>query len=344
MTDTELTLTQLRRLRRDGFLRLPGAVHPGQVAAARRELFQRMGELRNTAGRVAAGRRRDMLIEPLARMGRSGGSPAIMALYNESRVRPLVDSAFGVPAQEVRGAQLATLFPAEDDDAANEAGYLNSETPHYGWCGHLDGLWNGGIRPPRVGTAFTPSQARSWARRDGTNGAARYHPEFNANMASFSALVGVALSDQRAVGSGNLGVLRGGHRHVEAFLRWQRDQGGPLGPEGPGWPREDAEAPNGHGLVHYPPRVRDAYRRRSVTTSDGVVWPEPTLFRLKPGDAVLVHYATPHGATRVLLDEPRLMVYFRVVSSLRPAANQLVYPDALCANWLEWPAMNALDG
>jgi hypothetical protein len=118
-------------------------------------------------------------------------SEAIMDLFNRSPLIGLVEHAFGTSVQSVRGAQLATLYPAEDDDKTNEAGYLNRDTPGYGWCPHLDGLWNGGIATP---------------------------------------------------------PLRGGHHHMERFFRSQRDQGGPLGPEGPGWPREDPDAPNGHGL------------------------------------------------------------------------------------------------
>ena len=127
---------------------------------------------------------------------------------------------------------------------------------------------------------------------------------------------------------------------MEAFLRWQRDQGGPLGPEGPGCPRVDEKAPNNHGLVHYPPGVKKAYERGAVVSKTGQIWPEPTFMKVRAGDAVLVHWATPHSSSRVESDEPRLMVYFRTISGLRPESFLSVYPDAICDNWLEWPGMS----
>ena len=170
------------------------------------------------------------------------------------------------------------------------------------------------------------------------NGALKYHPDHNANIACFTALVGIALSDQAVEGTGNLGLLKGGHHQMEAFFRWQREQGGPLGPEGPGWPRVNETAPNKHGLIHYPNTIKDAYLQDAVTSNNGYVWPKPTFMKLRPGDAVIVHWATPHGGSRVLGADPRLMVYFRILVE-RPQAFRKVYPDAMCDNWLEWLGM-----
>ena len=39
-------------------------------------------------------------------------------------------------------------------------------------------------------------------------------------------------------------LLRGAHHAVEKFFRMQRDTNNHLGPEGPGWPRFDHDAPN----------------------------------------------------------------------------------------------------
>lgn len=89
------------------------------------------------------------------------------------------------------------------------------------------------------------------------------------SIANFTCLVGVALSDQSLEGSGNLGVLKGAHRHMSEFFRWQRKNSNNehpvvLGPEGPGWPRENEHAPNKHGLVHYPPVVRRKFKTQEV--------------------------------------------------------------------------------
>ena len=277
-----LSNEQATRFKRDGFLRLRGVVPKASVLAARRQIFERIGALRQAAGSASDSGETARLAEATRLMNRSGGSEAIMNLFNASPLKKLVSYAFDAPVYPVRGAQLATLYPAEDDLKTNESGYLNEDTPHFGWCGHLDGLWNGGIATPAAGSKLNAEEERGWNSDPSTNGGKRRYPEHDCNIANFTALVGVALSDQRSEGAGNLGFLRGGHRHMEAFFRRQRDLGGPLGPEGPGWPREDLHAPNGHGLVHYPQAVRLRYRRTAVAGNDDTLWPKPTWMRLKP--------------------------------------------------------------
>ena len=134
-------------------------------------------------------------------------------------LKKILEKALGSKVLPVRSAQLATLFPSDTGDATNEYGYLDKDTPHYGWTGHLDGLWNGGTAVPRVGTRLRGEKLKSWNASKSTNGVNKTNPEFNANIMNFTALVGIALSDQMSLGSGNLGVLRGGHRHMERFFR-----------------------------------------------------------------------------------------------------------------------------
>ena len=74
-------------------------------------------------------------------------------------------------------------------------------------------------------------------------------------------------------------------------------------------------------------------------TPDGRLWPKPSLLRLAPGDAAIVLHALAHSATRVARAEPRLMVFFRVTPRARPERNRVVYPEALCDIWREWPGM-----
>ena len=333
-----MTPDQARQFHRKGYLKLPGVVPKTMALQARRLIFERMGELRRAAQRTLRERDHEFLTEATQFMFRSGETSIFMDLYDQTPVRKILERALGASSFALRGAQLATLFPSNNDEETNETGYLNRDTPHLGWSGHLDGLWNGGTSPPRAGTHIRGRHLAAWQREPSTNGLHKTFPEHCVNLTNFTALVGIALSDQRLVGCGNLGLLPGGHLHMQNFFQMQRDAGGPLGPDGPGWKREDEKAPNKHGLRHYPDDLRSQYKN-AVTTPDGKIWPEPTLVRLNVGDAVIVHFSTPHGGTRVTTSDPRLMVYFRCTTNTRPDANRHHYPDALCDNLLEWPGV-----
>lgn len=268
--------------------------------------------------------------------------PAVLALLNDSALKPILEHALGAPICEAHGAQLATLFPARPNNYVNESGYRDCDTPFLGWHGHLDGLWNGAT--PMHQDISTPMSAEAfalWSASPSGNGQAREFPEHGANIANFTTLLGIALSDQRDVGAGNLGVLAGAHHPTAKFFRSQRASGGPLGPDGPGWPRIDHAAPNRCGLRHYPDIVRAAFAADAAHTADGKLWPKPTLLQLAPGDAVIALHGLPHSATRVEGPDPRLMAYFRITSSARPKPNVRVYPDALCDPWLEWRGLPA---
>lgn len=207
------------------------------------------------------------------------------------------------------------------------------------------GSGTGGLPiPQRIGAQQAGLQGedlRRWRSEPSRNGGRLFYEEQNSAIANgFTALVGVPLSDQSVEGVGNLGLLAGSHQRISEFFRWQRHTGsGRLGPEGAGWPREDSEAPNRHGLVHYPPAVRRSYRDQpgAVLTPRAFegVWPKPELVKMLPGDAVIALHATLHCATRVERPEhgPRLMVYFRVAAE-RPESKIRVYPEALEDCWL----------
>lgn len=185
---------------------------------------------------------------------------------------------------------------------------------------------------------MTADEWTAWDQEPSTNGCVKCFPEQNVNIASFTALVGVALSDQTVAGVGNLRLLKGGHLEMQKFFRWQRDQGGPLGPDGPGWDRIDTRAPNGAGLRHYPDALREAFRADAAIGADGAIWPKPTLLEMAPGDAAIVMHATPHSATRVEGPDPRLMAYFRITTARR-GEGQRANANALCDIWDEWPGM-----
>jgi len=327
---------QSRRFHRQGYLKVQRIIPLEMVEAAKKIIFSRIGALRASAGASVKSGNVEALAEPSRLMGSAGGEEIFLDLFNKTGLKKIVERGIGHRVLPPHSAQLATLFPGVPDGATNEYGFLDRETPHYGWTGHLDGLWNGGTPVPKVGSRLQGAKLKAWNANPSTNGVFKENPEFNANIMNFTALVGVALSDQSSLGSGNLGVLRGGHHHMERFFRDQMTKGGPLGPDGPGWERENRKAPNRRGLIHYPRAVRDKYAKKAFRSSDGETWPEPDFLRLKPGDAVIVHSLTPHGGSRVEGPEPRLMVYFRCVSSNRPEANLSVYPRALCDRLLEW--------
>ena len=127
---------------------------------------------------------------------------------------------------------------------------------------------------------------------------------------------------------------------MERFFQYQRERGGPLGPDGPDWDRLDTQSPNRSGLRHYPEAVRANFKRDAAYTSDNRMWPKPTLIKVKPGDAVLALHAVPHSSTHNESSAPRIMAYFRILHESRPREFDLTYPDALCDCWLEWKGMH----
>ena len=312
-----LTRNQKRAFYRDGFVILQGIVPPDMVTAARRGVFAGLGASERAHGNAAV----------------------FTDLFNATGLIAIVAEALG-PSEPASAAQLAARFPSDPDDRINEAGYPDRDTPFHGWHGHLDGLWNGAAPMHQaVDRPMTDEELGAWNEEPSRNGCRKRFPTQNVNIMNFSALVGVALSDQTEEGVGNVGLLKGAHHQMERFFRGQRDTGGPLGPDGPDWERIDTGAPNGSGLRHYPDAVREAFRPNGVETPDGKFWPKPTLLRLAPGDAVIALHTVPHGATRVAGSEPRLMAYFRVTSNRRPETTRAVYPEALCDIWHEWPGM-----
>ena len=307
---------QKQSLYNDGFVVLNKVASEAQVAAARRRIFMALG-------------RREVP---------RGNEPVFLDLYNNTCLFELLEEALG-SSHPPAGCQLATRFPAEPADRVNESGYRDRDTPFFGWHGHLDGLWNGATAVHQdTDRPMTAEQLDAWHQEPSRNGCRKTYSEHGANIAGFAALVAVALSDQRQEGSGNVGLLKGAHHEMERFFRAQRDAGGPLGPDGPRWPRIDQDAPNRSGLRHYPDAVREACKD-GVRTSDGKFWPRPTLLRLAPGDAAIILHATPHSATRVETSEPRLMAYFRITSPARPSASNAAYAEALCDIWRGWPGM-----
>ena len=343
-----MTPEQKQSFYEDGFLIFRDVVPQSVVQTAVRHLYGGLSAI--WQGAMAARRRakeddKESTLDPGLKTAienglRAGTDPQILDLVNPDH--PLMQSiteALGHPVKELRGAQLATIFPHEPGTRISEAGYPMNEVPFYGWHGHLDGLWNGASpMHQRTDRGMTKEEAALWNRDPAKNGVRRTYPG-NVNVLNFTALLGIPLSDQMVEGAGNLGLLRGAHRPISEFFSYQRDAGGPLGPDGPGWERIDVDAPNRTGLRHYPEQVREQFSEGAAYTADGRMWPKPELIKVKPGDAVLALHAVPHSASRLEGYTPRLMAYFRLVSSARTGDFPQVHPDALCDCWLEWEGM-----
>ena len=138
----ELSVEQKRQLYHDGFLRLRQAVPQHLVREARRQI----------------------------NINRSGGDnmeaaqSAVAAMFNESDIKPLLESGFGTEVPLQKGGQMAVLNPSPVTDSVSESGYPLSDIPYFQWQGHLDGLWNGS-KGSWAGRAS--ARARQWliARR-----------------------------------------------------------------------------------------------------------------------------------------------------------------------------------
>ena len=151
-------------------------------------------------------------------------------------------------------------------------------------------------------------------------------PEKKLSICSFTCFVGVCLSDQSKEGRGNLTVLKGAHHGVQEFFRWQAQQGGTLGPEGPGWDRVMFNERTGKwvaapsGAIAYAMAHDARLREGAFEAPDGQLHPRPTQVKMRPGDAVFVMHALPHSGSLNSWEQPRQNIYFRLVNERRMAA------------------------
>ena len=349
-----LSTEQLESFVSDGYIVLKDIVPRQVVNSARKLFFQNVSNVLQKSQRAASSLSKDSDNSQVSRvreelqkathlmrsMGRHSNFQDLVA--SDSTIRLLIDNLIGKSVRGFQYAQVATQFPRETSNLITESGYPECDIPFYGWHGHLDGLWNGAMPPHQaIERPMSKEEWEAWNKDPGTNSVLRTYPGTGANLTNFTALLGIPLSDQSNEGAGNLGLLKGAHHPIERFFQLQRDSGGPLGPDGPEWERIDRQAPNGCGLRHYPEQVREEFPGNALYTEDRRMWPKPDLVRMDLGDAVLVHYGVPHGATRCEASEPRIMVYFRLTSSDRPENSNHNFIDALCDCWLEWKGIRS---
>ena len=146
-------------------------------------------------------------------------------------------------------------------------------------------------------------------------------PERTLTIGDFTAFVGIAFSDQTEIGCGQTGVRRGFHHDMEQFFRMQRDEGGPIGYEGPGWPRVDPFSVT-RGTPHMgmpaalqqPPRSRHAGLVNIEGWRDSrgkpYTWITPVV--LEEGDAFVALHGLPHAGTANHSRNTRYSAFYRV--------------------------------
>ena len=349
-----LTLEQKETLYRDGYIVVKNAVASELVDAA-------LDRLRNPVEGEYAGSRSELT-----------------DLVNASTVTPILHDAMGYFDPPIV-CQVGVLPVRKPSERFNNLGYREKDQPYFGAESHMDGLCTIGVpQEPQEGTPdeiyrrYVASGPKGDLGRSaevmGHNSVPLFEdPEMTLGMGSFTAFVFVCLNDQTREGCGQTALLKGAHHVTEKFLQWQRKTNGCMGPEGPGWPRLNYDAPNRCGLVYLPQAVRDHFiNDTSEATPDGVRWPRPTQVLMEPGDACITVFHMPHSGTRNELGtESRKNIIFRIRNKKRqpdkmvngvsdhPDRGQrgewLEYEDgnnpwerskdALCAQWDEWEGM-----
>ena len=356
MTDTSRTLTQdeKRSLYRDGFVIVKNAVAPDLVDAALR--------------RIKAAKKGENL----------DSTEEMTNLVNASDITPILREAMG-QFDPPSACQVGILELCKPGDHFDSFGYREKDQPYYAAELHMDGLCT--IAIPQEVQQGTPEEIYRRYIASGPKGDLGRSPEIMGHnmvplfmdpemtlaIGSFTAFVFVCLNDQTREGCGQTALLRGAHHASERFFQWQRAQNDHIGPEGPGWPRLNYDAPNRCGLIYLPQAVSDQFiDEDSETTPDGVRWPRPTQALMEPGDACITVFHMPHSGTRNENGtESRKNIIFRIRNKSRqpdkvvngvsdhPDRGQhgewLEYEegnnpwkrskDALCDQWAEWEGM-----
>ncbi|MYD44035.1 MAG: hypothetical protein F4W90_09130 [Gammaproteobacteria bacterium] len=146
-------------------------------------------------------------------------------------------------------------------------------------------------------------------------------PEQTLTIGDFTAFVGIAFSDQTVIGSGQTGVRRGFHHDMEQFFRMQREAGGPIGYEGPGWPRvEPISAAHGQPHMGMPtpllqppgPRHGGSVHIDGWRDSRGNPYTWLTPVSLEEGDAFIALHGLPHAGTANHSRRTRYAAFYRV--------------------------------
>ena len=287
-----------------------------------------------------------------------GPTSEMTDLVNASEVTAILNDVMGEFDPPSR-CQIGVLKKTEPGDFFNNLGYRDKDQPYYGAQVHMDGLLT--IRVPQEVQEGTEKEIYDRYIASGPKGDLGrspdvmghnmvplfQDPEMTLGMGSFTAFVFVCLNDQMTPGSGQTMLLKGAHHATEKFLNWQREQGDKLGPEGPGWPRINPGSPNRCGLIYLPESVREQFIDiNSLSTPDGVRWPEPTQVLMEPGDACIAVFHLPHSGSRNENGtESRKNIIFRIRNKSRQPSHVATglsdHPDrGQMGEWLEYEAGN----
>ncbi|MDA1073825.1 MAG: hypothetical protein O3A63_03550 [Proteobacteria bacterium] len=210
-TATAINSDQKLKLRKDGYFVIKNAVPQSIVEQARKLITDSLPKHERR------------LLVPAA----LATHPDIVGLFYNSSIDSTLRNLMG-PFPPVLSCQVA-VTPAYDDLGGSPGT-------------HVDGGWSGVI--PKTAEEIDPvthrpiDAARYFGHNDelrGTNdGLLWLDPDRRISNGSYTALVGVCLSDQLEPGNGQFAVLKGLHEEVEAAFQQQRDSGGIIGPEGVG--------------------------------------------------------------------------------------------------------------
>jgi hypothetical protein len=334
---TELTPDQKRQLFHDGYLVLKGAVSEELVDAAR--------------ARIKAAQKGESL----------AAATELSDLVNKSTITPILNEAMGQFDPPSR-THVGVIKPGGPQEYYSPLGYREKDLPYYGHGMHAEGLCT--ISPPQEPVEGTPEEIYQRMIAGGPRGDIGrtadvigsntdplfQDPDMSLSVGTFTTFCIVALNDQMVDGCGQTSIVPGGHHVLEQFYRWQYETSGKVGPEGPGWPRFDYNAPNGAGHVYLPDAVQQKLieldDRPPDTTPDGRAWPRPTPIKMEKGDAALTLFQMPHTGTRNEFGtESRKNMIYRIRNKSRQP-NHIVsgvsdHPDrGQMGEWLEYEEGN----
>lgn len=332
-----MTPDQKRQLFHDGYIVLKGVVAPDLVARAQ--------------ARIKGAKKGENL----------GSAAEITDLVNASAVTPILNEVMG-QFDPPSHCQVGVIKPGGPQDYFSPLGYRERDLPYFGHGMHAEGLFT--VSPPQSPISGGREEVYGKLIAGGPKGDIGrcadvigsntdplfQDPEMTLSVGSFTAFVIVPLNDQMAEGCGQTAVIPGGHRILEGFYRWQHEQNGCIGPEGPGWPRFDYTTPNGAGHVYLPDPVQQKLieldDQPPETTPDGRAWPRPTPILMAPGDVAITLFQMPHTGTRNERGtESRKNMIFRIRNKSRQpdkvATGVSDHPDrGQMGEWLEYEEGN----
>ena len=290
-----------------------------------------------------------------AKKGESlAAAPELADLVNLSDVTPILHEAMG-QFDPITKTHVGVIKRSDPRDHYTALGYKEKDLPYFGHGLHAEGVFTGATPQEVVGGSESERYKKmlsSGPRGDigrspdvvGVNTDPLFQdPEMTNAIGSFTTFCIVPLNEQMEAGVGQTAVIPGGHHVLEQFLRWQLQCSGKIGPEGPGWPRFDYQAPNGLGHNYLPDAVQEKLielvGEEPETTPDGRKWPRPTPIRMAPGDAAITIFQMPHTGTRNQFGtESRKNMIYRIRNKSRQPNHVVTgvsdHPDR--GHWGEW--------